>query len=94
MVAAVADGMEGAFHLSSDWLEDAAYLISIDNEWSAEVPVSTAAGNAVDISSRTDYLDAAKNTAIQVEISSLKGGHPDVEIKTSVSSPPYQYISN
>ncbi len=74
------DGMDGAFHLSSGWLEDVVYLINIDNEWSAEVLVSTAAGDAVEISRQIEYLDAAKDTAIRVEISNLKGGHSGVEI--------------
>ena len=34
------DGMEGAFHMSSSWLEGASFLINIDNEWSYQILVA------------------------------------------------------
>ena len=43
------DGMEGAFNMDPSWVNGADYLINIDNETSDEVLVSTAAGDAIEI---------------------------------------------
>ena len=74
------DGMTGAFHISSSWLENASFLINIDNEWSNQILVSTAAGDSLNASKKIEYKNAEGNKAIQVEISNLKGGHSGVEI--------------
>ena len=74
------DGMTGAFHLSSSWLEGASFLINIDNEWSNQILVSTASGDSTKINKKVEYQNASGNKAIQVEISNLKGGHSGVEI--------------
>ena len=74
------DGMEGAFHVSSSWLEGASFLINIDNEWSNQILVSTAASDSINVNKNIEYKNASGNKAIQVEISNLKGGHSGVEI--------------
>ena len=74
------DGMEGAFHMSSSWLEGASFLINIDNEFSEQILVSTAAGDSINANKKVEYQNASGNKAIQVEISNLKGGHSGVEI--------------
>ena len=74
------DGMIGALHISSSWLEDASFLINIDNEWSNQILVSTAAGDSLNASKSVEYKNAEGNKAIQVEISNLIGGHSGVEI--------------
>ena len=74
------DGMSGALHISSSWLEDASFLINVDNEWSTQILVSTASGDTFNASKSLEYRNAAGNKTIQVEISNLKGGHSGVEI--------------
>ena len=44
------DGMTGAFHISSSWLEDATFFINIDNEFSKQLLVSTASGDTLNAS--------------------------------------------
>ena len=46
------DGMDGAFHVDSAWLDGAEFLINIDNEESDTVLVSTAAGDAAYVDSK------------------------------------------
>ena len=74
------DGMTGTNNLDSKWLEDADYLINIDNEWAEEVLVSTAAGDTVDIKKQVNKNKATGNLAINISLSNLKGGHSGVEI--------------
>ena len=74
------DGMSGAFHISSSWLEDASFLINVDNEWSTQILVSTASADTLNASKNLEYQNASGNKAIQIEISNLKGGHSGVEI--------------
>ena len=74
------DGMEGAFHLDASWLKDASYLINVDNEWSTDVLVSTAAGDSVRVFHDLRLQDAAGDLALDIELSGLTGGHSGVEI--------------
>ena len=74
------DGMTGAFHISSSWLEDATFFINIDNEFSKQLLVSTASGDTLNASKSVEYKNGAGNKTIQVEISNLKGGHSGVDI--------------
>ena len=74
------DGMSGAFHVSSSWLENASFLINVDNEWSTQILVSTASADTLNASKTLEYQNASGNKAIQIEISNLKGGHSGVEI--------------
>ena len=74
------DGMTGALNVDSSWFENAAFLINIDNEWSNQVLVSTAAGDSININQEVAFNGAAKNSALNIEISNLKGGHSGVEI--------------
>ena len=74
------DGMSGAFHVSSSWLENASFLINVDNEWSTQILVSTASGDSLNATKSLEYQNASGNKAIQIEISNLKGGHSGVEI--------------
>ena len=74
------DGMDGAFNLSKTWLDGAAFLINIDNEWSSEVLVSTAAGYSVHTEKKVSKVKPKGNMALSVSISNLKGGHSGVEI--------------
>ena len=60
--------------------KDASFLINIDNEWSTQILVSTAAGDSLNASKSVEYKDAERKKAIQVEISNLKDGHSGVEI--------------
>ncbi len=74
------DGMDGAFHMSSAWLDGAAYLINLDNEASDQVLVSTAAGDTVTASVKPEFSAASGDLALKMELSGLKGGHSGVEI--------------
>ena len=74
------DGMDGAFNMSADWLKGAKYLINIDNEAAGEVLVSSAAGDAVELSGSLTYGDAKGDMAITIELSGLPGGHSGIEI--------------
>ena len=74
------DGMEGAFNMDASWLENASYLINIDNETSSDVLVSTAAGDSMRFSRSAGFRDAAGDLALTVELSGLTGGHSGIEI--------------
>ena len=74
------DDMSGAFHVSSSWLENASFLINVDNEWSTQILVSTASSDTLNASKNLEYQNPSGNKAIQIEISNLKGGHSGVEI--------------
>ena len=74
------DGMTGAFNLDSSWLDDASYLINVDNEWSSEVLVSTAAGDTVHAEKKVSLIKPSGNTTVNISISNLNGGHSGVEI--------------
>ena len=74
------DGMTGALNISPSWFSGASYLINIDNEWSTQVLVSTAAGDSVAINKNITYKKANNSKALSIEISNLKGGHSGVEI--------------
>ena len=74
------DGMTGTFNLDKLWLDDAEFLINIDNEWSSEVLVSTAAGDTISASKTVNMIKPNGNKALNVSISNLKGGHSGVLI--------------
>ena len=74
------DGMEGAFNMDVSWLDDAAFLINIDNESSDEVLVSTAAGDSVKVSKQVGLKDPAGDTPLVLTLTGLQGGHSGVEI--------------
>ena len=67
------DGMTGAFLISPSWLENSSFLINIDNEWSSQILVCTAAGDSLNACIKIEYKNAEGNKAIQVKISNLKG---------------------
>ena len=74
------DGMDGAFHLDEVWLKGASFLINIDNEMSDQVLVSTAAGDSVRFTAKPECKAPQGDTALNVELSGLSGGHSGVEI--------------
>ncbi len=74
------DGMTGALNVSPSWFDGAEFLINIDNEWSKQVLVSTAAGDSININQEIAFNNATYDTALYIEISNLKGGHSGVEI--------------
>lgn len=74
------DGMTGAFNMSSEWLEGAAYLINLDNEASDQVLASTAAGDVLSVSMKPDWTDTSGDLPLHMELSGLKGGHSGVDI--------------
>ena len=74
------DGMVGASNMDESWLDDATFLINIDNEMSEQVLVSTASGNNLSIDEKVEFVESTLNTPISLEISNLKGGHSGVDI--------------
>lgn len=74
------DGMDGAFHLDSAWLDGSEYLINLDNETSNAVLVSTAAGDSIRVEKELAFADPAGDLGLAVELSHLTGGHSGVEI--------------
>ena len=74
------DGMDGAFNMSSSWFDGVTYLINIDNEWSDQVLVSTAAGDTIHADKKVGYANPTGNKAINIILSNLQGGHSGVEI--------------
>jgi dipeptidase D len=74
------DGMEGVFNLDPSWLDGVQYLINIDNEDSDNVLISTASGDSVRFSKKVKYADAVGDTALEIELEGLKGGHSGVDI--------------
>ena len=76
------DGMTGATNISPEWFDGASFLINIDNEWSNQVLVSTAAGDQISFEKQISFINATGDTAIKIELSNLKGGHSGVEINT------------
>jgi len=74
------DGMDGALNISPLRFDWASYLINIDNEWSSEVLVSTAAGDDFRAEKKISQINPTRNMAINLSISNLKGWHSGVEI--------------
>jgi dipeptidase D len=74
------DGMDGALNISPVWFNGASFLINIDNEWSSEVLVSTAAGDDSRIEKKISQVNPMGNMALKIGILNLKGGHSGVEI--------------
>lgn len=74
------DSMVGASNVNKSWLEDASYLINIDNEASDEVLVSTASAVTVTINKKITYIAPTGNRALRIELSNLLGGHSGTEI--------------
>ncbi len=72
--------MEGAYNIDKSWFDGASYLINIDEETSTVVTVSTAGGNAINISKEIELLDATGDQADQIVLKGLKGGHFGMEI--------------
>lgn len=74
------DGMEGMFNIDPSWLDGAKYLINIDNEYSDNVVVSTAAGDSVRINGAAGFHEADGDKALKITLSGLNGGHSGVDI--------------
>ncbi len=74
------DGMLGALNIDASWFDGASFLINIDNEWSNQVLVSTAAGDYVNVDEKISFIASTGNTTLDIELSNLKGGHSGVEI--------------
>ena len=74
------DGMLGALNIDTSWFDGASFLINIDNEWSNQVLVSTAAGDYVNVDEKISFIKSTGNTSLNIELSNLKGGHSGVEI--------------
>ena len=74
------DGMEGAFALDSTHLQDAKYLINIDNEDSRSILVSTAAGDSIHVTKVVATQEPALDAAVTIKLGGLAGGHSGVEI--------------
>ena len=74
------DGMTGAMNVSPSWFDGASFLINIDNEWSNQVIVSTAAGDSINFEKNVSFVDASRDISFAIELSNLKGGHSGVEI--------------
>ena len=74
------DGMEGAANLDPEWLNDAPWLISIDNEDAGSVLVSTASGDSVRQKKELNSVGPSGDKTLRIEISNLKGGHSGIEI--------------
>ena len=74
------DGMDGAFHMSPDWLAGSACLINLDNEASDQVVASTAAGDVIIAGTHPSFTAASGNLPLNIEISGLAGGHSGIDI--------------
>ncbi len=73
-------GMSGAINLDAKYFTDAAYLINCDSEKHGELVVGSAGNVHVDFSRRINYVAPNLDSAIQVKIFGLRGGHSGLEI--------------
>ena len=73
-------GMSGAINLDAKYFADAAYLINCDSEKHGELVVGSAGNVHVDFSRRINYVAPNLDSAIQVKIFGLRGGHSGLEI--------------
>ena len=74
------DGMSGTFNLDPKWVKDPKYLINVDAVDSSSALVSTASGTLVKGSKNVKIVAPSGNTALEVSIGGLKGGHSGVDI--------------
>lgn len=74
------DGMIGAAGIDTSWFDGAVNLINIDNEASNQVLVSTASSVSVHLAKLLEFTDPSGDTALDIELSGLKGGHSGVDI--------------
>ena len=74
------DGMTGTFNLDPKWVQEPKYLINIDAVDSGSAIVSTASGTLVKGSKDVTTADPTGDTALEITIGGLKGGHSGVDI--------------
>lgn len=73
-------GMTGASGLSPDVLAGYEYLINIDSEEAGSVTLSSAGVRVLTASGQPEVVKPAGNTALDLEIKGLRGGHSGVDI--------------
>ena len=74
------DGMTGTFNLDPKWVQEPKCLINLDAVDSSSAIVSTASGTLVKGSKKVKTDEPKGDTALEVTISGLKGGHSGVDI--------------
>ena len=72
--------MTGAMAITAEDLDGVKYLVNIDSEESDTVTISTAADATIIASETPSMAPSSGNTALQIKLSGLKGGHSGIMI--------------
>lgn len=72
--------MTGAMAITAEDLDGVRYLVNIDSEESDTVTISTAADATIIATATPSMAPASGDTALQIKLSGLKGGHSGIAI--------------
>lgn len=74
------DEMSGATALDTKYINDADYIINIDNENEGEILISSASGVNFEFSSKLTSQKASMDCGMKISLTGLTGGHSGLEI--------------
>ena len=76
------NGLTGVKGLNPKCVEDAKYLINLDNETEGSICVSTAGNTVLDVSGKAETVKPKLDSALSVKLHGLAGGHSGICINS------------